>query len=394
MKITNTVKGWAAWVGDFFPTQSAWQTKVFWVLALALLVGIPFDRPVFDYGITIYSSEIILTALVLLWLTGFSRRSWADFFKNHPAVRASLPFLAALCLSSVFANDKIAALKQCLRWLEFIFAIWIFASLNKEPLRIRELLKMLSVLAAILGLLGIAQTLLGPHAWINSGHDQLLLFSGQVIRAYATFGHSNQFAGFLVLFLPLALAFFLATDKRRALLGWGAITLILFLALGLTYSRGGFLAALFGCVMVSLRFARAHALRILLLATLGFAGVGTISLVQKLPEKNTLLSRAASVGELHKDAAIDFRFFCQRIGWTLWLQRPLLGHGPGNYEQPLKPLVDARHSSWQFIRQHLHNFYLQLLVEVGMVGLLTFLFYIVVFFIRMIQTPMETMDTK
>jgi putative inorganic carbon (HCO3(-)) transporter len=368
--------------------------QLLWGSAVFLALAIPFDRPVFDYGITIYSSEIILTALIFIYLAGFVGSSWRDFFLTQPVVKTALPFLAALCLSSVFAYDKIAALKQCLRWLEFIFAIWIFASQYKEPMRIRKLLKMLSVLAAALGLLGIAQTLLGPHAWINTGHDQLLLFSGHVIRAYATFGHSNQFAGFLVLFLPLTLAFFLAAEKQQALLGWGAMTLILFLALGLTYSRGGFLAALFGCGMVSVKFFRVHALRILLLATLAFAGVGAISLVQKLPEKNTLLARAASVGELHKDAAIDFRFFCHKIGWTLWLQRPLLGHGPGNYKQPLKPLIDTRHSSWQFIRQHLHNLYLQLLVEVGMVGLLTFIFYIVMFFIGMIQTPKETTDTR
>ncbi|MGE3104288.1 MAG: O-antigen ligase family protein [Lysobacterales bacterium] len=60
------------------------------------------------------------------------------------------------------------------------------------------------------------------------------------------------------------------------------------------------------------------------------------------------------------------RWTVARATWTLWRQRPLLGHGAGSF-RVLFPAVKP--ASVQLFYEHAHNDYLELLVERGLLGL-------------------------
>ncbi len=60
------------------------------------------------------------------------------------------------------------------------------------------------------------------------------------------------------------------------------------------------------------------------------------------------------------------RFHLYRYGWAKWRERPLLGWGPGASE----PLIDAHEIEALHRWNHLHNSYLEVLVRLGLVGLI------------------------
>lgn len=71
-----------------------------------------------------------------------------------------------------------------------------------------------------------------------------------------------------------------------------------------------------------------------------------------------------AVDELPRDKDL---FFARRVhlayfGWENWLERPLLGHGPAS----VRPLLAA--DSDFNIHPHLHNTYIQVLMELGLLG--------------------------
>ena len=104
--------------------------------------------------------------------------------------------------------------------------------------------------------------------------------------------------------------------------------------------------------------------------------------VQKWTTISSVISGHGSEVEVDiKNISIMVRYDTWRFGKNKWLERPYLGWGPGSSRYLLK------HSEAAIIRfhakiispiVHFHNFYIQLLVELGLVGAL---FYAILFYL-------------
>lgn len=173
--------------------------------------------------------------------------------------------------------------------------------------------------------------------------------------------------------LPLMIVFALQReDKRRWF--WRALVLISLFALGLSLSRGGFLAAGFGVAAMFLRRAAAP-WRTRLLMVGATLWIGVVAAAVMGP---ALLQRTQAIGA---DAG---RFAAWEIATGLASTRPFTGWGFGTAEQVFGERALAIDTSecgaYCFQGANVHNGYLQALVEVGPIGTLLLLAPIIVAF--------------
>ncbi len=171
------------------------------------------------------------------------------------------------------------------------------------------------------------------------------------IRVAATFLNPNIYAQFIVMSLPIMAAYgFTGKNSPSKLL----CRICLLLGVGgifFSFSRGAYLAvAAIAIVMCIANIRRMIPISMVVMAV-----------VLLLPE--SIYARLGSMGNA-SDVAITERFELWGIAMDMFSEAPLLGHGIGVGE------TLERLSGMGFNAPHLHNVFLQFLVEGGVVGLI------------------------
>jgi len=173
----------------------------------------------------------------------------------------------------------------------------------------------------------------------------------ELLRAYATFPHPNVLGGFLAVTLPLIIyksANDKSTNKKIKIFRWSTI-LLGFIALLLTFSRSAWVAGIIGLFI--LLFLHFRSIK-------NYLFIGFVGLLCVLPYFQTLTLENESVyvrNEL-SNAAI-----------SIWKTSPIIGVGLGNFLVELPKYYPHREI---FFLQPVHNIYLLLLSETGIVGFL------------------------
>jgi O-antigen ligase len=184
-------------------------------------------------------------------------------------------------------------------------------------------------------------------------------------RASGTYISPNNFACFLEMTLPLAVAFLLAGRIRpltRVLLGYAA--LVMAGGLAVTFSRGGWVAAATGlfALLVVLIFHPKHRLPTLLLLVMLIAG-GAVFVTKYLSKTLSYVSRVEAV----KNDSLDlgFRIEMWRAAEAMWLDHFWFGVGPAHYDYRFNQYRPAK---VQERPGYAHNDYLNLLADWGAAG--------------------------
>jgi O-antigen ligase len=171
------------------------------------------------------------------------------------------------------------------------------------------------------------------------------------------FSNPNDLALILVVTIPFCLL--LLQESRRLLikLGWLTVTIILLLAIALTYSRGGFLslfAVTLTCVYIHAPTWKAHPwiVLVILVMLIGLFSYRPTAYVQRLltiltPSQDLTGSSQEREGLIRRSVEIT-------------LDNPLVGVGPGNFRN-FTP-------AWR----ETHNTYMQFAAEAGIPALILF----------------------
>ena len=244
-------------------------------------------------------------------------------------------------------------------WVDpFIVFIVFFSILDKKS----------TIKATILGLIIFVNltsitTPLISTGILSIGHSNIK-FAGRA----AGFGGENEYASFIVLFIPLVLSYFLF-NKRFIIKLWFAILLgITLIALITTGSRGGILSlfvALFTYMYLSHR-EKIVKLSSILGIIIAFTFISTISFLLTPPEPKEILTERINPKRLDEglDKYTAGRTRILRYGLKLFLQSPIYGHGRESFKQLMQVLGYDKVA---------HNTYLTYLVELGIIGLILFL---------------------
>ncbi len=354
-----------------------WPWLIWPVLALVLPIASGYRIG------SITATETLVGAGLFYWLAHGARRRSLSVYVT-PLLAPLLLYIGVLLLSSLRARDLAEAVAEVVKWAEFTAVIVVAPTVVSQ--------RTAQWFAAALVAAGVVQALLGLYQFIFAiGPEWFILFD-RFMRASGVFRQPNPFAGFLGLSLPLAASLALwgwggvickeSRDAQRLVWAayYSAATVIVAAGLLASWSRGGWLGAVAGLVVVLMLRSRASfvwsSVAAILAASAGLLGMFSPSMVPA-GVRDRLLSLPASfrIEAALSQTVTDENFaVIERLAhWAaalrMWEQAPWLGIGPGNYAV-VYPAV--RLPLWEEALGHAHNIYLNTLAESGLIGLTAF----------------------
>ncbi len=373
------------------------------LLPLGLILSVPLQDVLrFSFGgIAITATQaFILLAILLGPLIVLRRR----IRLCYPGIAAATTVLIAIqVLSLGFARNTLYGVATIYRWTAALLVFLLIIHLVESRRSVVVLSVGLVVAAFGEVAFGTLQSALGlaPPSFA---------ISGGWYRAYGTFGQPNPFAGYLEMvgLWLAAVAFWSARSAQRLWIRYGRVRLGGFLSSGstrraaigatilasvlvagalaslggivLSFSRGAWLgtsAGLATFVLLAPRGLRRSALVIgaIVLAVLALGGWNELPAAVR--ERMTQLvnyGRPFDVRDVQlTDAnwAIVERMAHWQAAWAMFLDSPLTGVGAGNFSVRFPDY--SPHPVFRLARGHAHNYYLHILAELGIPGLLAYL---------------------
>lgn len=304
-----------------------------------------------------------LGRLVLPVLAGVALLLWSAAGAMRPPgpVLVAASVAAVLWPSLAWSTCPDQSLRALLMVSSATVVLWVLSSLPGWTGRHLVYAALaLSLLAC--GASAVLEALQGqgvPSQWLDPP------LRGRVaVRASGPFENPNLLGGFAALSLPLVLGY--CYEVRRwlaalAALGVGAAVI----ALGLSFSRAGWLGGAVGLIAAApavMRQPRRAHLRLIPLAAAGLA-----LMVWQAPSVSARVSTVPSP----KQGTFAHRLFMWRAGANLWRASPWVGTGPGTYEA--RYAAARPHGVFELYAiltepGSAHSDYVQCLAETGVLG--------------------------
>ncbi|MHB1293436.1 MAG: O-antigen ligase family protein [Anaerolineae bacterium] len=351
------------------------------------LYGIAFSVPFGSLveqrlgGLPIGATELLLLALMGAWFLralAFRRLrlAWS------PLMLALLFYLAAVVLAVLPAQALGEAAKEVAKWAEVLTVALLVAG-ERDQAGQKRLVAALLVAGLLEGLLGVYQFL------THTGPPGFELF-GRYMRAYGTYAQPNPYGGYLGLLLPLAYVTML-TQGGETLRSWRAgrwlpgllwllslaAAAVMSAALLMSWSRGALVGLVGGVGLVALAMGRRMWLLVGLAAlVLALGGPGLLELlpggfVDRITEVAEYAGQDLMTVEVDDaNFAVVERVAHWEAAWRMFERSPWLGVGAGQYATVYPEVAVPR---WQDPLGHAHNYYLNVLAETGLVGLMGYL---------------------
>lgn len=328
-----------------------------WTLAILLAINLAWTTLCLGG----YRPETMVWSWLLTGLTVALHVGMFGFNKDrlHPTTWALLPFLFYAAINvAVISPVPWLGWRDWLGWFQMvaIYAVVVNGIRRKAPRLL--LIGCILGLAVIAVILACYQRFLWPD-WLMMGRKQATQFFG---RSSGPFGIPNSLAALLLLLIPLMLV--MTTQRaagaiQRILCGYFAAVLLV--GLGLTISRGAWLALL-GAVLVWPLCLRERTWEWRLTASLAattlalLVGVSMYTAVPRVKQRFDQL--VAEVGERSRPIMWSG-------AWQLFEEAPLTGTGAASFN-----LLFERHRPLGFRDepQWAHNDYLNTLSDYGAVG--------------------------
>lgn len=334
-------------------------------IGLALLIFvIPFTRQItltkvggapIDMG----TDDILLLFLIFGWL-GYMAKS-----KQIPIVRTPLNwpfavFFIACAISlvplSLFQSGKVVGFcwLHLLKWYEYVFIFFMVTSIAPDINQIKKYLVLFLISCGLIAGLQIFQRLTGDVTL-----SPFLTTKGPVSRATSSFESLGILGAYYVFLIPFAITFFLRAKNMAFKLFLVIFCMLLFYSMFTTYSRAAYVGII--PALITLGVLRKNKW-ILILLPLFVVLVPTV-LVPSVGERASL-TIIQTEPHFRLDPSADSRISMWKVGWEVYLQHPFLGIG---------------YWATRFVvfKTTIHNQYLTILVETGILGfsLFIWLFY-------------------
>jgi len=238
------------------------------------------------------------------------------------------------------------------------------------------------LLGYTVSLLGVALSLFAVYQHARWG---TLLYGRYPVPSANPFGpfvNHNHFAGFVEMCALVALGGAIGHLGRRSQtmsILMGGAALFMGVALILSRSRGGFLAAAAGAVVLGILALRGQARsRVSILAI----WAGAVGLLILFAAPTSVLERIGSIGRASQDVSTQFRMQLWSDSSRLALRSPILGTGLGTYAAAIPAYrTDIDETRAEFAESDL----VQLACEAGVAGLVVLAGFLFVTFRRVSQ---------
>lgn len=301
---------------------------------------------------------------------------------HSPMLVAIGIFTGATLITIPTARSTGVAINEWLKWFEIFILVYIIAE--------HRIIRWSWLVVGLLGA-GVAQALVGIYQFQGgSGAPHLWILDFQYFRAFGTFGQPNPFGAFMGLMLPLSLGIswgiLTALWQQRNTELWLllaaslATNAILLAGLLVSWSRGAWIGfGVASMVLLWLAPTKRWQGTLLLNIALLIGGVAYLSgqvpaqisaRVLNFTEDFTGFQDVRGVPINDDNYAVVERLAHWQSAIDMATDHPWLGVGFGNYEAAY---ADYALVNWPDALGHAHNYYLNLLAETGIWGLLAYL---------------------
>lgn len=328
------------------------QLNKFFFTQSSFVLGIPIDY----LAPAIYLSDLAIIAYVAAFAIGYRAKFTEIYRKRRKFIWILLAFTLYLTISSI--GQGTSAFWASLKFLEMSLMA-IFASITlekaslKRPLRLILAISLFWQSVLIIGQFALQRSLglwiLGERSFDDAtfgiAHAQIL--GSQLLRPYGTFPHPNVAAAFLVIFMILFLSFRPQSKQKPLQI---IVTVLSVVAIFLTFSQAALL------VLAIIAIVLAQPLRIRLVISL------LLIVLLGIFAKQILAGQIASIAE---------RLTLAQAAFDITAKNPLFGVGSNNFIPQLSKLNLFSLAETRLL-QPVHNIFLLILAENGLIGLLLF----------------------
>jgi len=328
----------------------------------------------------LYFTDLLLIGIFVLWLARLIcvRLSLTHIRKGDFLL---IGFFLVAGLSLIASQNIGLSVYQIIKLAEFVL-LFLYIKYNLEFLKIKKILTIFVASGAFQALLAIAQFF--SQSSLGLKHFEAGIFNANIpgvatffvqgvkfIRAYGTAPHPNVLAVFLLVSIFAIYALLLLNrEKRITRLLYALCFILCALGLFLTFSRAVILVFVAGSLLFFLvaffkfKELKSGIIGLLLL----FIVVCLMFTILFWPEfQARFLTMSA------KEQAVTLRVYYNDIALSVIKEKPVLGLGLGNFTWYLFNNYQLK-EFWLY--QPVHNLYLLIAVEIGIVGLIVFLIFI------------------
>jgi len=256
-----------------------------------------------------------------------------------------------------------------------VFFMAAFGIRDKE--RTLKVIEILVFFAFFLGVFGLIQ--------FATWNGKIYWFRDPLFARAAPFGpfvNKNHFAGFIVMIIPFSLGLMMKSGRIEKKFLYGFLGVVSTIALFFTTSRGGILSFLAGIVVFVLFSSRKGISKTILIPICMFVVIlaGYLLFFGISP----ILERFAE-----SSVTTDSRLVAWRGTLSAFSDYPVFGSGLGTFQHIFKVYQpEGLRLYWN----HAHNDYLELLLELGIVGTLIVMLFFVVVLKTIIKTNWSRKD--
>jgi putative inorganic carbon (HCO3(-)) transporter len=315
------------------------EAGIFWLTAASAAASL----------VSIAVMEIFLAAAGLLWLYARSPLKWP------PYTLPLLAFMATTLISLANSTNPSVGWHPIQKFVLFFMGL-LAVSFVKTEARARSAYKLLIATATVAGVIGIIQFVY--KAYRNTG--QLADDPTLLDRITGPLGHWMTFSGVQLLVWCAAVPALIVLGRR-----WIPSVAIIGTAIVLSNTRGAWLGAAAGFAFVALALPR----RVLVAVLIPMIAVTLLA--------SPFIYRRISMS-LDKSLATNYsRAIYLDVGMKMIKAHPLVGVGPERVHDDFPRYYPGRLDTNEFYSGHLHNNFLQIAAERGLLCLAAFLWFLV-----------------
>ncbi|MBR4110881.1 MAG: O-antigen ligase family protein [Clostridia bacterium] len=322
-------------------------------------------------GLTVAMAPILSTMQMLL-LVLFTTMSFVikicmdeNFkFTYTPLNTWVIVFVLIYLFSGIVSLDMMSSIKISMLVISFMMFYFVIVNSITTKKQLKVILNIFVIIGALVSLFGIYQYIFAG-SFASSSFVDKEMFEDIKTRVNGTFDNPNVLGEYLLFVIPIAASLFFAEKgwiKKIFYMGFGGVCII---CLALTYSRGCYLGILLALavflLLINLKWIIAFIL-------------GIIAAPAFLPQ--SIINRFSSIGNM-ADSSTSYRVSIWKGAIDMikdYWYRPI-GQGTTAFNS-IYPLYSYSGVG----AQHSHNLFLQLLIETGIVGIISFLGIIYKFF--------------
>lgn len=315
-------------------------------------------------GLSLMNLSIYLLIFVWTWKVAAERKPFDPNNVNKYLILMILVMLLSIPIKMLLGEiSNVSVLKEIIylksRINPFIIFFVVFNTLSDVKTCKRALFALLLFMAFTL-----STALLNKY-----GITEFAMLNVHKMGRTSGFGNPNAYASYLVLFFPLVLSYHLFRRELFTKISAGALSIMAFIGLLITGSRGGVLSFLFSMAIyllilkkkTGMAFSRTVKVLCLILLIVGASVAFTPSGVRQVVVER--FARFSDTDDI--DYSTGHRTFLWANGLRLFTERPIIGHGLGT----VGPLMEKKFG----MAAVAHNEFINYMIEFGIIGLAIYL---------------------